>query len=146
MQDEQPQFSHDQVISVFSSTKTFRLSLISPEVGLSGELDMLVETEDELIPIDFKYAKKAGTHFKLQLAAYGRLLQAPPTTKVKRGFLYLIPKRQAVQVKFTQSLNQKLDEALKTMQAITHDQKIPPPTPRRARCTDCEFRRFCNDV
>ncbi|MCZ7668794.1 MAG: CRISPR-associated protein Cas4 [Chloroflexi bacterium] len=83
--------------------RSFNVPLYDAESGLSGELDMLIETETELIPVDYKQSKKPGKHFKMQLAAYGRLLaQTHPSGKsVKRGFLYMIPLRQATAVSFT---------------------------------------------
>lgn len=53
---------------------------------------MLIETETERIPVDYKDSDKAGAHFRLQLMAYGRLLEETGGAKpVRRGFLYLIP-------------------------------------------------------
>jgi CRISPR-associated exonuclease Cas4 len=127
----------------------FNVPLYDAELGLSGEVDMVIETDTELIPVDYKNAKREGPHFRLQLEAYGRMLaQADPKSQlaVKRGFIYLIPKRQAVEIKFTAHRRRQLDNALSAMQAISHQQQLPPPTSKRGRCVDCEFRRFCNDV
>lgn len=127
----------------------FNVSLYNPELGLSGEVDMVIETEQELIPVDYKNAKREGPHFRLQLAAYGRMLSmADPKSElsVKRGFIYLIPKRQAIEVKLTLHRWRQIDAALKTMTTISQQQQLPAPTSKRGRCVDCEFRRFCNDV
>lgn len=127
---------------------TFNVSLFSAELGLSGELDMLIETDTEYIPVDYKHSKKAGKHFKLQLMAYGRLLETLFSSEktVKRGFLYFIPTRQAVSVTFTKSLRRQLKQTLPIMQQIAWEQLMPAPTTYPARCVDCEFKRFCNDV
>lgn len=127
----------------------FHVSLFDPAWGLSGQVDMVIETADELIPVDYKLSRRAGSHFKLQLAAYGQLLarrRAGPDQRVRRGFLYLIPTRQAKPVTFTQGLKRQLNAALEVMAAIAERQRLPQPTSRRRRCVDCEFRRFCNDV
>ncbi len=129
--------------------RTFGARLLSAEVGLSGQLDMLITTADERIPVDYKLAEKVGEHFKVQLAAYGRLIEAAqpdPARPARRGFLYLIPLRRAVEVRFTPALRRRLDGALADLRAMAETQRMPPPTPHRARCVDCEFRRFCNDV
>ncbi len=128
--------------------RSFNVPLYDAESGLSGELDMLIETETELIPVDYKQSKKPGKHFKMQLAAYGRLLaQTHPSGKpVKRGFLYMIPLRQATAVSFTPTLHRQLDHALSQLQQIARCQQMPAPTSNPARCINCEFRRFCNDV
>lgn len=130
-------------------TRHFNVPLYDPELGLSGEIDMLIETEEELIPIDYKAATRKGAHFEVQLMAYGRLLEtkrADRSKNVTRGFLYLIPLRKAIEVPFTRGLRRKFSTALKTMQTIAQTQHMPKPTRQRRRCVDCEFRRFCNDV
>lgn len=127
----------------------FNVGLQSPELGLSGELDMVIETETELIPVDYKNTAKVGKHFKLQLMAYGRLLETAwpgPAKTVSRGFLYLIPQRKAVAVRFTAPLRRELVAAVAQLGHIASQQVVPPPTSERGRCVDCEFRRFCNDV
>jgi CRISPR-associated exonuclease Cas4 len=127
----------------------FNVSFHDVGLGLSGEVDMLIETDVELIPVDYKYSAREGEHYRLQLMAYGRLLELNRATSrqpVKRGFLYLIPRRQAVEIPFTPALRRRLADALDSMQHIARTQQIPVPTGQRRRCVDCEFRRFCNDV
>jgi CRISPR-associated exonuclease Cas4 len=127
----------------------FNVPLYAPALNLSGEVDMVVDTGAEVIPVDYKNARREAPHYRLQLMAYGRLLELanpkePPV--VNRGFIYLIPMQRAVAVKFTPQLRRKLDEALLAMRAITEKQQMPAPARQVARCVDCEFRRFCNDV
>ena len=130
-----------------SGERSFNVPLLSADLKLSGVLDMLIETEAERIPVDYKDSKKVGTHFKMQVLAYGRLLQTlHPDKPVRRGFLYLIPNREAVPVPFTAHLQRQLDKALTQMAAIAQAQQLPAPPDTPARCVDCEFRRFCNDV
>ncbi|MCP5099017.1 MAG: CRISPR-associated protein Cas4 [Chloroflexi bacterium] len=129
-------------------TRTFNVPVYSEDVGLSGEIDMLIEAESELIPVDYKLSRKEGKHFRLQVMAYGRLLAATrPTQKpVNRGFLYLIPQRRAVEVRFTAPLQRQFDKSLAELRQIAQMQQMPPVPKQRGCCVDCEFRRFCNDV
>lgn len=127
----------------------FNLALHDPTLKLSGELDMLIETETELIPVDYKLAPREGAHYRLQLLAYARLLEQqhnPAGKSVRRGFLYLIPLRRAVEVAFTPALRRQLETTLQTMCQIAQRQYMPALTTQPTRCVDCEFRRFCNDV
>lgn len=127
--------------------RAFNLPLLSAELGLSGVVDMVIETEGEQIPVDYKQAKKVGQHFKLQLMAYGRLLEtAYPDKPVKRGFLYLLPTRQAIEVRFTPHLRHQFEQARQAMAQVVTSQLMPAPTRHNGRCLDCEFRRFCNDT
>jgi CRISPR-associated exonuclease Cas4 len=127
----------------------FNVALFAPELNLSGEIDMVIDTGSEVIPVDYKNARRERPHYRLQLMAYGRLLQLSSPKEpavVKRGFLYLIPLRRAIEVRFTPQLGRRLEDALRQMQAIAGEQQMPPPARRVAQCVDCEFRRFCNDV
>ena len=134
--------------------RLLNVSLTSETLGLRGKLDLVIKTDDnttgqtELIPVDYKLstAKQAGSHFKLQLTAYGLLLAEAYQLPATRGFLYYIPRKQAVEVKFTPQLKAKLQTALTKMKEISLKELMPEPTPQRAKCVTCEFRRFCNDV
>ncbi|HID54801.1 MAG TPA: CRISPR-associated protein Cas4 [Anaerolineae bacterium] len=129
--------------------RAWNVPVYNPDLMLSGEIDMVIETAVELIPVDYKQAKKIGKHHKLQLMAYGRLLElADPkeTRPVKRGFIYLIPARKAVEVRFTKPLRRQLAAAIAHMKTIVTGQLTPPPPTKPAQCVDCEFRRFCNDT
>ena len=128
-------------------SRHFDVSVQSNSLGLSGKIDLVIETEEELIPIDYKNSPKVATHYKMQLMAYGRLLSEDFVGKqVRRGFIYLLPTRKAVEVRFTVALQRQFDQALREIQAIHTQENMPPPTRQRAKCIDCEFRRFCNDV
>lgn len=130
-----------------SGERTYNVPLYNPALRLSGELDMLIETDDALIPVDYKDAKQAGEHFRLQLTAYALLLEGVrPDKAVTHGFLYLIPLRKAIAVRFTPALRRRSEEVLAELQAIAEKQRQPAPTSNRRRCVDCEFRRFCNDI
>lgn len=128
--------------------RLFHLQIQSKLYLLSGEIDLVIKTRDRLIPVDFKNASKPSDHFQIQLAAYALMLkeQHGDEMKVEHGFLYLIPKREAVEIKFTTKLFQKAKSALTHMGAIAYSQYVPEPTKHRQKCVDCEFRRFCNDV
>lgn len=132
-----------------SGERYFNVPLYNAGLMLSGEVDMVIETAVELIPVDFKQAKQVSKQYKLQLMAYGRLLQlADPKEEraIQRGFIYLIPSRKAIEVRFTAHLQRQFDNALRQMEAIAQAHQVPPPPDTRARCVDCEFRRFCNDT
>ena len=132
-----------------SGERAFNVPLLDADLGLSGEIDMVITTPNLCIPVDYKASQKVGPHFKLQLMAYGRLLEMnmqQPSLPITHGFLYMIPLRKAVKVAFTSHLRRKLDQALTTIKTIVTQQAMPAPTNQNGRCVNCEFRRFCNDT
>lgn len=123
----------------------------SRRLGCSGQVDMVIETAEKgnhrLIPVDFKLSRrKPGRHFRLQLACYAMMLEEMTGLPAPEGFLYLIPQRRAERVALTTRLRNEARRLLDEIRSMITAQRMPPPTPNRARCLDCEFRRFCNDV
>ena len=137
-----------QRYGVEQGRREFNVRLESARLGLRGEADLVIwqEEGEEAIPVDFKYSDIPGEHFKLQLAAYAVLLEENYGVTVKKGFLYLIPKRQAEAVRIDGRLRGKLLGSLEAMQRMLLREEMPPATKNRGRCAGCEFRRFCNDV
>lgn len=129
--------------------RAFNLPLNSERYGLRGKADMVIfreEEPEEIIPVDYKLSKKAGKHFKLQLLAYGLMLEDEYGVPATRGFLYFIPERKAQEVRFTPRLRKNFLDILDNMLGMLHSEKMPEPSKNRRKCVSCEFRRFCNDV
>lgn len=127
--------------------REFNVPVRSVRLGLRGEVDMVITTgKGEVIPVDYKLSRIPGPHFQLQVAAYGLLLEEMRGVNVQRGFLYLIPERQAEEVRIDERLRKTVLAALDAMQRIVEREEMPPPTPNLRKCVACEFRRFCNDV
>ncbi len=134
--------------------RRYNVSLESADLGLRGKIELVLETDDnpsgtaELIPVDYKNSRKGkpDMHLKLQMTAYALMLEECLELPARRGFLYYIPLRRAVEVPITGRLKAALRKSVQTMRKIVAAEWMPSPTPRRAKCIDCEFRRFCNDI
>ncbi len=124
------------------------VALQSQRLGLSGRLDLVLRQGDQAWPVDYKLSRRTGiaTHFKLQLAAYGLLLEDVWGVTSDRGYLYSIPNRRAEIVRFTTRLRNKAKRTVAEIRDCIESERMPPPTSKRGRCVNCEFRRFCNDI
>lgn len=136
---------------VTDGVRHFHVALTSERLGVSGQIDMVVETEEEgvrrVFPVDFKLTRrKPARHVKLQVACYAMLLEENWETPVSEGWIYLIPARQAVRTPITKALRRSVESQLAEIRSMIQAERMPEATPRRSRCVDCEFRRFCNDV
>lgn len=129
-----------------NAQREFDVSVQSAKLGLSGQVDEVIFWEDMLMPVDYKLAKKAGQHFKVQLAAYAMILEETYNLPAVNGILYLIPKRETVEVSITRRLRTKVIEAMTEMRTIADAETMPDAPKHRRACLDCEFRRFCNDI
>lgn len=132
---------------VLEGERFFNVRLISESLGLSGEIDEVVRTSDgEVFPVDYKLAKQASPHYKVQLVAYAMLLETAENVAVKRGYIYLIRTRQLAKVAITSSLRIQVETALTAMRQMVEQERMPGAAVNRNYCAACEFRRFCNDV
>jgi CRISPR-associated exonuclease Cas4 len=131
------------------------VTLISERLDLSGRADLVIDTQDnpagvrELIPVDFKLSPgRMGVNLRLQLIAYGALLEELWRAPSQRGYVYFIPQRRAMAVPFTPELRSQFQAALAAMRDIVYHERMPAPQRGRdrARCEVCEFRLFCGDV
>jgi CRISPR-associated exonuclease Cas4 len=128
--------------------REFNVPLTSDRLGLRGEVDMVIwlDEQGEVIPVEYKLSEVAGTHFKLQLAAYGLMLEESSGLAARRGFLYSIPRRKAEEVPLDRRMRDNLAVTLDAMHRMLRYEAMPEATAQRAKCLACEFRRFCNDV
>jgi CRISPR-associated exonuclease Cas4 len=129
--------------------REFDIPVVSQKLGLRGIVDMAIWKEHprrEVIPVDYKLSRKASSHFKLQLMAYALMLEEKTGYLSERGFLYLIPLRRAIEVRFSNKLRKQVLTSLDAMWKIIQTETFPAPVSQRSKCVACEFRRFCNDV
>lgn len=127
--------------------RRFDVSLRSERLGLAGKLDMVILGEDEVVPVDFKHGTaRPGRNHRYQLTAYALLVEEAWHKPVRRGFIGLIPLREAVPVAITPLMREEVRRELARAQGMIAREEMPPPTRMRGRCRDCEFRRWCNDL
>lgn len=125
----------------------FHVWLSSKELGLSGKLDLLIESTTGWYPVDFKETGgPARANHQAQLCGYALLVEEAYQTRVETGFLYLIPGNRIEPVDLTVSLKTETLTRLEEIRDMIQRQRLPDPTPVRARCTDCEYRNYCGDV
>ena len=129
----------------------FNVSVQSMHLQCSGQVDLVVESQTDdgtrLTPIDFKLSRRQpGPHFKLQLACYALMLEEAWGVPVSTGYIYLIPRKQAIRVEIDKRLRQRAVRALGEIRMMIENERMLAPTKYRQRCIDCEFRRFCGDT
>jgi CRISPR-associated exonuclease Cas4 len=130
-----------------SGERRFQVWLEAPELGLSGKLDLLIVSPKGYFPVDFKYTRgRPHRNHIVQLAGYGLLVEAAFRTRVEAAFVYLSPIQQVVSVALTEQLRRQTLDRLGEIRAMIRDGILPPPTPVRNRCVDCEFRNYCGDI
>lgn len=130
--------------------KLFRVELVSQSLGLRGVLDYLVKTEKEFIPVDYKfgYSNKGAAYLnhKYQLAAYALLVEDCFLATVRRGFIHYSRERLNVRIDITDELRRRTMKMIAEIRWIVESETEPTCTRIPSRCTDCEYRRYCECV
>jgi CRISPR-associated exonuclease Cas4 len=131
---------------VGAGRRTFDVWLSSRALGLEGIVDMVIETPEGPIPVDYKMVQRFGEHQRLQLAAYAMLLEELAERPVPRGFLYAVDSEEVEVVDQTPERREKVLDAAAGIREMLRTERMPDPTPNQAKCEECEYLRFCNDV
>jgi CRISPR-associated exonuclease Cas4 len=130
-----------------SGERRFGVWLHSPTLGLAGKLDLMIVSEGTAFPVDFKDTD-GGVRYnhRIQLAAYGMIVEETLALPTPTTFVYLVPSRQLVAVPIGEKEKGQVSEALAEMRRVIREEEMPAPTHVRARCTACEFRNYCADI
>ena len=152
-EDEREERRSLRTYGLTQGERVSHLALRSERLGLSGRVDLAIAIpnrsmpEAEAIVVEYKYSEqKAGSHFKLQLAAYALLVEEAWGLPVKRAFLYSIPLRCAEAIAITPRLRASVIQTVESIRQCVAEEILPMPPSSLGRCVACEFRRFCNDV
>jgi CRISPR-associated exonuclease Cas4 len=130
-----------------SGERRFHVWLDSPTLGLSGKLDLLIVSRKGYFPVDFKYTRgRPHRNHIIQLAGYGLLVEEKFRTRVDTAFIYLAPIQEVVSIRLTDELKYEIRHRLQEIRNMIREEILPPPTPLRSRCEECEFRNYCGDV
>ena len=129
------------------ASREFNVKLSSERLGLHGRIDMALVTASEICMVEFKDSRgPLGLHHKYQLAAYALMAEEHWSKPARRVFVYWIPLRRAQEIVITPAMRRYALRLINAMRQVLAADKRPAPTSRRARCFDCEFRRYCPDV
>ena len=128
-------------------TREFQVWLTSQRLGLSGRLDLMITTSQGAFPVDFKDTLDRVHHnHHVQLCAYALLIEDVLAQPVPAGFVYRVPRDDVVVVEITTELREETHRYIQAIRQMIVQERMPPLTARRARCTDCEYRNYCGDV
>lgn len=129
------------------SVRRVNVWLSETGMGLSGKVDMLLESGKQAAVIDFKLTSgEVGENHRMQLAGYSMLAEAASGLRADVAFVLRIPDSQVFPVEITADLRAQVREAVKRIHEMAEGQECPEPTLVVARCRECEFANYCGDV
>jgi len=146
-----------------ATRRRFDVHLQSEALRMSGVVDLVLELSDRTLeealdrrqqtetmlfcPVEFKRSgRPIQDHQIAQLTAYMLLLEDLTAAPVHFGFIVSLPSGYVKRVEKSPDAVNQVTQTRRGILAMLRNNEIPPPTPHRAKCADCEFKRFCNDV
>ncbi len=127
--------------------RRFNVWISSRRWGLAGKLDMLIETDSGVFPVDFKFTR--GRPYKnhvYQLAGYALILEDVYGKPVNSGFVYLILQQDAVPYDIGAELKEECVRTLQEIRGMVERERFPDAPSQRAKCADCEYQNYCRDI
>lgn len=110
--------------------RRFHVSLHSERLGLSGKLDLLIESPEGYVPVDFKYSSgRPQKNHVYQLCAYALLLEDTYGQAVPKGYIYRIPGKEVTAVELTSQLKEETRFMMAAMREMIRFERMPEPTP-----------------
>jgi CRISPR-associated exonuclease Cas4 len=129
--------------------KLLFVSLNSPRLGLTGQLDCVIKTaKDEYIPVDYKNMSsnkgRVWMDHKYQLVAYGLMVEENYGTVVKRGFVNYIPEKSILKVETTPTMKTHVKRVIGHIKRIIKEETLPPIRVAKHKCTGgCGYKQIC---
>lgn len=132
--------------------KLLFVSLNSPRLGLTGQLDCVIKTaEGEYIPVDYKSMSsnkgRVWMDHKYQLVAYALLIEENYGTIVKRGFINYIPEKLILKVEITPTMKTHVKRVIGHIKRIIKEETLPPIRVAKYKCTGgCGHKQTCQNT
>src|SRR5438045_5707351 len=108
--------------------RIFHLWCSSDVLGLSGKLDLLIESRAGLFPVDFKMSEQnVHQNHITQLCGYALLVEEKLQHPVECGFIFLVPREEIVRIDLTAERKIATREALAQIRRSIDLQVTPNP-------------------
>ncbi|MBW2130802.1 MAG: CRISPR-associated protein Cas4 [Deltaproteobacteria bacterium] len=149
-QEEIEELEHRRKLRAYGlkdGTRRFNWWVNSPALGLSGKLDLAIETREAIYPVEFKFTKgRPQKNHVFQLGGYALILKDITGLPVERGFIYLIPRKDVHIFELTEKIKEECMKTLDNIREMIYLEIFPEPPSSRAKCVDCEYQNYCRDV
>jgi len=132
-----------------SAARRFHVRLFSRRLEVHGVCDLVLDVAEPraLFPVEVKTTEGGvSRHHVVQLAGYAVMLEEEEGVAVDRGFVYVLPKDEVVEVELGPEPKAAFESALAEIREMMATERFPEPTRFRSFCPQCEYVRFCGDV
>ncbi|MCX8000231.1 MAG: CRISPR-associated protein Cas4 [Leptospiraceae bacterium] len=124
----------------------YRVNVYSVTYGIHGIVDALIETKDEIFPIEFKLQKGSFSKgIKNQILGYALCLEEMSQKKVSKGFIVSGRNAKVQEIFISEKEKLEIVETINKVKQIREMGLLPDSPASAAKCSQCEFLNYCND-
>ncbi len=141
------------LLSIYRTVRGVRiirsLTLKSNKLRLVGSIEyIIVDRYGQYIPIDIKWCESTSPRrdHKVQLCAYGMLIEECLKAKCKMGILYYVSRNggKIHKIFLTGSLRNLVVRTIDNIVRMLRTSQPPDHVSRRDQCRTCPYARICN--
>lgn len=126
--------------------RNFNIKIYSKDDMLSGEIDMVLSNETEMIAVDFKMTETMFLDgYILQLYAYSKLIRSQYGKKSDYGFLVFINTEKIKKIIFSKEIEEEYINIRNNIINMIDSERFPEIV-YEGRCFECEYVNFCRDT
>ena len=116
-------------------------------INICGKVDLALITDDEVIPVEFKFieAKKPSYSHVLQLYGYGRLLSHEYEKEFRRAIIIYSNNMKLFKIEITPKIKEDFFKTLKAIEKIERNNILPNSSANELQCGQCEYLNYCDD-
>jgi len=131
-----------------AAEKIFRVTLESEKLKLRGNLDLLIHTNSEYVPVEYKEMSsdrgKLWPDHKYQLAAYALLVEETHNTTVGHGIVNYVREDRVIPCEISDGMKKYVRRMIVEVNRLVSDQALPPITVPASRCHGgCGYLWIC---
>ena len=122
----------------------YNLSIESDKLEMHGILDMAIQTDQAVFPVEFKISAYKRKGDILQLVAYAMLLEEHFDKPCKHGF-FIGDEKVLHCIEITPQRRKEVQMTLSLIRSMLLKGRKPESSASIAQCNSCEYLNFCND-
>ena len=123
----------------------YEYNLSSSGMRAHGKCDIIIESLDEVVPIEIKTSEKIYKSYILQLIGYGLLAEEKFNKPFSMGFIISGQKGKPHRIEASIELRGAFFKAWDSMVKVINGSMLPETSATALQCSQCEFINYCND-
>ena len=145
----QERLSQNRTLSRYGllcAQRHFQCQLESETLGIHGIADLVLLTDSEVIPVEFKQGSAPlNRGGQIQLTAYGALAEERFKLPFKRSFVLVGDSPKAIAFPDTPDRRADLQTTIARLHQPLDSPLLPESTASLPQCGQCEYLAHCND-